>query len=46
MAKQIALGKKVAAIAGKNKAFGRAIDKLPHKSDARTKMASRKKAKK
>lgn len=39
--KQVALGKKVAAIAGKNKAFGRKIDKLPHKSSARQGMASR-----
>lgn len=37
--KQIALGKAVAAKAGKNKAFGRAIDKIPHKSGARLKKA-------
>lgn len=45
MAKQIALGKEVAAKAGKDKAYGRAIDKIPHKSAARTKMARRKKKK-
>lgn len=41
--KRIALGKKIAAIAGKNKAFGRAIDKLPHNSKARLKMARKRK---
>ena len=37
--KKIALGRAVAAKAGKNKAFGRKIDKLPHGSAARNKMA-------
>lgn len=38
--KQTKLGKAVAAKAGKNKAFGKKIDKLPHGSAARQKMAS------
>lgn len=42
MAKQKALGLKIRAIAGRNPAFGRAIDKLPHKSSARLKMAKKK----
>lgn len=41
MKKKIKLGKAVAAKAGKNKAFGRALDKLPHGSAARNKMASK-----
>ena len=41
--KQVALGQKIRAIAGKNKAFGKAIDKLPHGSAARNKMVKRKK---
>lgn len=41
MAKQIALGRAVAARAAKDKAFGRAIDKLPHKSKSRTGLAKR-----
>jgi hypothetical protein len=45
MAKNIALGKKIAAIAGKDKMFGKAIDNLPHKSKARLAMAKRKKKK-
>jgi hypothetical protein len=40
--KKVALGRAVAAKAGKNKAFGRAIDKLPHGSAARNKMAGKK----
>jgi hypothetical protein len=39
LAKNIALGKAVAARAGKNKAFGREIDKLKHNSPARNKLA-------
>lgn len=39
MAKQIALGKAVAAKAAKNKKFGKAIDKVPHHSGARESMA-------
>lgn len=37
--KKIAIGRAVAAKAGKNKAFGRKIDKLPHGSAARNKLA-------
>lgn len=37
--KKVALGRTVAARAAKNKAFGRKIDKLPHGSAARNKMA-------
>lgn len=37
--KQIKLGLTVRAIAGKNPKFGKAIDKLPHHSAARAKMA-------
>lgn len=43
MAKQIALGKAVAAKAAQDKAYGKAIDRIPHKSAARTKMARKKK---
>lgn len=42
MKKQKALGLKVRNIAGHNPAFGLAIDKLPHKSAARNKMAKKK----
>lgn len=38
-----ALGKEVAARAGKDKAFGKAIDKIPHKSKKRLSMARKKK---
>lgn len=40
--KKIALGRAVAAKAGKNKAFGRKLDKLPHGSAARNKLAGMK----
>lgn len=43
MAKNIALGKAVAARAGKDKVFGRSIDKLKHNSPGRIKMAKSKK---
>lgn len=43
--KQIALGFKVRAAAGHDPAFGRRIDKLPHNSPARNKMARKKRKK-
>jgi hypothetical protein len=39
--KQAKLGLAVRAKAGKNKAFGRALDKLPHGSAARNKIAKK-----
>lgn len=39
--KKIKLGQAVRAKAGKNKAYGRALDKLPHGSAARNKMAGK-----
>lgn len=39
MKKKVKLGKMVAAKASKNKAYGRALDKLPHGGAARNKLA-------
>jgi len=42
--KQVALGLKIRNIAGHNPSFGRSIDKLPHGSAARNRMAAKKRS--